>query len=483
MVMRMARCIIPSPQIGLSKQDIWISFIIWTTSSLALAFYERHLQVTIGNHLFDGVYFQEWHSDSLEQTVTIHSLRATGLISFWYLHIQPPIYDFIRYMLSFSSVGQLDVIDETGLDGRIYLFYCLIYGGFNQLVYLWLLTMRFRGHISGVITTLWATYPGNLAMATLLDSTYLSAFLIAWTIFLQYLYLREPSIRNLVLFLGIFVMSLWTRTLFQLQFGILLLSTVIFCVLKFHREELVKASIVLLPLTLALFALPLKQQHLYGTLSTTTFAGQHKIESIWYKPEIAEINAIIVPMMYLDNARQFQNKYNSIDQVVLNYRYEEIFRKVVISKPTIVLDGLRKSLLQGLRRAYIPTQDYEPNRFIETLPWVKLSKLLSGGAVYVSIILLGLVGYTVAIYFHLCSFHARFLMIVGFIGLTFVTIVIGSNRYEWTEAQRLKFLIEAPVLLFSLQGIRLLYRTLRADPTVAEQGAPHRLNVGDVGHP
>jgi hypothetical protein len=49
-------------------------------------------------------------------------------------------------------------------------------------------------------------------------------------------------------------------------------------------------------------------------------------------------------------------------------------------------------------------------------------------------------------------------MTVGFIGLAFATIVVGSNRYEWTEAERLKFLIEAPLLLFSLQGIRLLYK-------------------------
>jgi hypothetical protein len=296
-------------------------------------------------------------------------------------------------------------------------------------------------------------------MATQLDGTYLSAFLIAWAIFLQYLYLRDPSVRGLAFFLGIFLMASWTRTLFQLHFFILLLITVVFFVFMFHRQDLVRASIVVLPLALAFFLLPLKQQHLYGTLSTTTFAGQHKVGSIWYRPDIAEVNAIPVPTVYVENARQFQNKYNSVEQVVLNYRYESIFRKVLISEPALVLDGLRKSLLQGLHRVWRPTQDYAPNRFIETLPWVKLSRLLSGGSAYLSIILVGLVGYLLAIYYQLCDFRPRFLMIIGFIGLAFATIVVGSNRYEWTEAERLKFLIEAPLLLFSLQGIRLLYET------------------------
>jgi hypothetical protein len=430
-------------------------------SSLGLAFYEKHLQATIGQNLFDGFYFQSWNSDSLGQTVTINSLRGMGLFSFWYLHIQPPLYDFTRYLLSFRGVGQPYVLDGTVLDGRIYLFYCLIYGGFNQLIYLWLRAMGFQQRISSVVTFLWAIYPGNLAMATLLDSTYLSAFLIAWTIFLQYLYLRDPSVRGLVGFLVAFLMASLTRTIFQVHFGLWVLVTVIFFVFMFHRRDLIKASIAVFPLALALFILPLKQQHLYGTLSTTTFAGQQKVESIWYRPSFAEIHAIPVPEDYVENARQFQNKYNSVEQVVRNFRYEKIFRNVLISEPTVVLDGLRKSLLQGLHHVWIPTQNYVPNRFIERLPWVKISRLLSGGAACLSILLVGLLGYLLAIYYQLCEFRARFLMIVGFIGLAFATIVIGSNRYEWCEAERLKFLIEAPLLLFSLQGIRLLYETLR----------------------
>jgi hypothetical protein len=429
---------------------------------LGLVFYEQHLQATISQALFDGFYFQTWHSDSLLQTVTIHSLREKGLISFWYLHIQPPLYDFIRYLLSFRSVGEPYILDGTSLDGRIYLFYCLIYGSFNQLIYLWFRAIGFQHKVSVLVTTLWATHPGNLAMATLLDSTYLSAFLIAWAIFLQYLYLREPSVRGLALFLGILLMASWTRTLFQLQFFILLLGSVVFCVFMFHRRDLVRASVVVLPLALAFFLLPLKQQYLYGTLSTTTSAGQHKVEGIWYRPTVEEINVIPVPKVYVENARRFQNKNNSVEQVVLNYRYERIFWNVLISEPAVVLDGLRKSLLQGLHRVWIPTQDYVsagPNRLIETVPWVKLSRLLSGGLAYLPLILLGLVGYLLAIYYQLCDFRPRFLMIVGFIGLAFATIAVGSNRYEWTEAERLKFLIEAPLLLFSLQGIRLLYET------------------------
>jgi hypothetical protein len=215
--------------------------------------------------------------------------------------------------------------------------------------------MGFRNKASGLVAILWAIYPGNLAMATLLESTYLSAFLIAMVVFLQYLYLREPSIRGLVFCLGMFLIASWTRSLLQLHFLLLLLVTVAFCVFIFHRQELVRASVIVLPLTLAFFFLPLKQQYLYGTLSTTTFAGQHKIEGIWYRPGAAEINVIEVPTFYVENARKFQSKYNSVEQVVINYRYERIFQHLLTSEPTVILYGLSKSLLQGLRRVWIPT--------------------------------------------------------------------------------------------------------------------------------
>ena len=225
-------------------------------------------------------HFQVWPSDDLGQTVNIHILLEKGLLSFWYLHIQPPLYDFLRYLLSFEVLGQSDVAAGSILDHRIYLFYCFIYGAFNQLIYFWSRVLGFRNMLALLVASFWGLYPGNLAMATLLDSTYLSAFLIAWTIFSLYLYLRGPSVIRLATFLVIFLTASWTRTIFQIHFFVLLLATVVFFLFVFHRQHLARASIVALPLAIASFCLPLKQQYLYGTLETTTFAGQHKLEGI-----------------------------------------------------------------------------------------------------------------------------------------------------------------------------------------------------------
>jgi hypothetical protein len=445
----------------LSTSDIRASFILFALSSMGLALYEYYLQRTMTGELFEEFYFQRWASDVMMQTVDIHALRELGLLSFWYLHVQPPMYDFLRYALSFDGIGRSEVASGTILDGRIYLFYCLIYGGFTQLIYVWSRALGFQDKPAVALAILWAIYPGNLAMATLLDSTYLSAFLVAWSIFSLYLYLRDPSVGGLAVFLVIFLAASWTRSLFQLHFFILLLFTVAFFLFRFHRQKLIGASITTLPLAIAFFFLPLKQQYLYGTLATTTFAGEHEVQGIWYQPNIAEINAIEVPNYYIENAQKLQSKYNSVEQVVSNYRHEKIFRRILISDPILVLKGSRGALLQGLRRARIPTQDFIPNRLIETLPWANLSRRLSGGPAYLSVIVFGTVGYLLAIGFRLCEVRLRYLVIVGFIGLAFATIVVGSNRYSWTEAERLKFIIEAPVLLFSLHGIRLLLETFR----------------------
>jgi hypothetical protein len=444
-----------------SKPEIWLGILIWAVSSIGLGSYEHHLQNSASQNLFDGFYFQAWPSEEMGQTVNIQILREKGLLSFWYLHIQPPLYDFLRYLLSFEGLGQPNVATGPILDHRIYLFYCFIYGAFNQLIYLWSRVLGFGNMFAILVAGLWGVYPGNLAMATLLDSTYLSAFLIAWTIFSLYLYLREPSVRGLGTFLGIFLTASWTRTIFQIDFFVPLLATIICFIFVFHRQQLTRASIIALPLAIASFCLPLKQLYLYGTLETTTFAGEHKVEGIWYWPSDAEKQAIDVPRFYIENAEQLQSKLNSVDQVVLNYRYEKIFKKILLSEPALVLDGVQKSLKQGIKRMQIPTMYFTPNRLVETLPWTTLSGLLSKGSSYLLIILFGLLGYLWAIYNNICDFRPRFLFIIGFIGLVFTTIVIGSNRYEWTEAERLKFLIEAPVLLFSLQGIRLLFETSR----------------------
>src|SRR5262249_34298898 len=193
-------------------------------------------------------------------------LREKGVLSFWYLHVQPPIYDFIRYVLSFGDPGRSNIAARTTLDGRIYLLYCFVYGAFNQLIYLGSRALGFRLQVAVLFAILWAIYPGNLAIATLLDSTYLSAFLFAWVIFTLYLYLREPSLSRLAFFLIIFLVASWTRTIFQVHFFALLLVVVGLVIFVFHGQNSKKASIVALPLATGLFFLPLKQQYLYGTL-------------------------------------------------------------------------------------------------------------------------------------------------------------------------------------------------------------------------
>src|SRR6476646_9246282 len=363
-----------------SKPEIWLGILIWAVSGIGLAVYEHHLQATASPDLFDGFYFQLWPSETMMQTVNIHILRDKGLLSFWYLHVQPPLYDFLRYLLSFEHLGRSDVATGPILDHRIYLFYCFIYGAFNQLIYFWSRVLGFRNMFAILVASFWGLYPGNLAMATLLDSTYLSAFLIAWTIFSLYLYLLVPSVRGLATFLVIFLTASWTRTIFQIPFFGLLLVTVVFFIFVFHRPQLARASIICLPLAIASFCLPLRQQYLYGTLATTKFAGQHKLGAIWYKPSVAEKQAIKVPMSYIENAQQLQSKYNSVDQVVLNYRYEEIFRKILLSEPALVLEGIQKSLKQGLWRMRMPTMYFRPNRLVETLPWINLSGSLSKGS-------------------------------------------------------------------------------------------------------
>src|SRR5262249_40844104 len=70
---------------------------------------------------------------SLHPSMTAHGHRVRFVATWREEFFEVP---FIRYLLSFRSVDESYVSDDTTLDGRIYLFYCLIYGSFNQLIYL-----------------------------------------------------------------------------------------------------------------------------------------------------------------------------------------------------------------------------------------------------------------------------------------------------------------------------------------------------------
>jgi hypothetical protein len=449
------------------RLEYLLVFVFSFTGLFAL---EAHIRNNFPDRLTKNFYFQIWPSDFIMQTIEIEFMHEFGLQTLWYLHIQPPLFDFVRWVLSTDLWSKSGFVSGLDLDQRLYCFYIFIYACFNVLVYMWSQALGINRGPAIAITALWSIYPGNLAMATLLDSTYLSAFLIAVFIFALQETLRLKEKRYFYIFLLFFALASYTRTIFQIQVISFLPIIAFYLLTKFPSKK--KPMVLAAVLGSALvFALPIKQYFLFGTTSTTTFAGQHKIEGIWYYPTAYEVSQIEVDGKYYVNARKSVNKFNSAGQVGLNLRYEELFRKIISENPNVVINGIEKSALQGLERLNVPTQNYWANAVVGFIPWSDTSAKLAIGQNYLALGTLVLVLFLVRLALRknlLTKQKAFYYWPVGFwIVAIFLSIIIGSNRYEWTEAERLKFLIEFPVFIYIVSALyRLLNFKTRELPAV-----------------
>src|SRR6186713_402657 len=69
---------------------VFLVSIVWLTA----------LEMMTSARAADGVHFQEWTSEFMQQTLPIAVLRDFPLQSLYYLHIQPPLLDTVRAVIA-----------------------------------------------------------------------------------------------------------------------------------------------------------------------------------------------------------------------------------------------------------------------------------------------------------------------------------------------------------------------------------------------
>ena len=392
--------------------------------------------------------FQVFSSDDLLQTTQIQELSNFGPLGLWYLHIQPPIFDALRYVLVLPEVlMDKQPITSELVDLRLYVLYAIVFGLLNAVLFTWAYRLLASWKWALVITVLWSLYPGNLQMATLLDSTYLSMYFITLCFYFLYMFLRNRTHGYLTAFLAAVLLASYTRTLFQFQFLILMLIALIFFwrMLKGHRRGVLVAVDVVL--VLLLFALPLKQYALFGSFSTTTFAGPHRIGMLFYDPPEAEWRAVEYPQRIWDNGRVFRSYPNLEDIVVESYQKERLADQYLKQHPVESVKGLVRSVGVNWNTGMYPTSEYFPNQLAQGVPWRAPMDWLLSGWRYIALVL----GAIAVIWWQLGTAGfwrrmRRYGWLVGFYLLQLATLSL-ANRDDWTEVNRLKIFIEIPAWL------------------------------------
>lgn len=468
---------------------IWKSstFLVGAVTGLGLLMFELWFWVFRRGELFRGYYFESTSSEEMMQTLDLDVLIDNPFRSLWYLHFQPPGFDFLRLVLALPEVvfGSRPTIES--LDLRIYLVHTVMFGVMNAIIFYWARAINNSTPLALTSSLIWALYPGNIAMVTYLDSMYLSSFLLLASTHLWFMYLktRRPGFALSACLVGI-ALTLTRTSLQPILFAAIVVLAYLVVRQSTARQTRTKVFGWVLVCLLLTIVSPIKQFALFGTFSSTSSGGHHLLGAIRYLPTEQELEKIEIPSRIVNNANKLVNDYNVPEEVISNFRYSQLFFDRIADDPML---SLRESLVSAERsiiKGAGATQTYQRNVLVDKLPWSPLSAALFSGLSYVLLVVTGVATLLILRLKVIPSDRRRFLVgmtpVLAVSAVLMLSILFGSLRYTtsaemgapfgwtdgftWTESNRLKFLLEVIALPAAIIGVlsatQVVYRRVFA---------------------
>jgi len=444
----------PTPTVGneQKRRTRNAALIVFSTALGFLMFLELGVREWMPEVLYQEFYFQKFSSDSMAQTLPILNLYQQPWESLWALHKQPPMLDMIRAGLAQLSPQGSNPSLALYVDGMMYVVWAIFYALLSALVFVWIRARLGAGPLPFVLALLWIIYPGALAMATLLDGTMLSALLTTWLLYeLWHITTGGGASWRLAL---VAVLLYLSRTVFQwFFFPVLLFSLLV------ARVPLGRMVRVLAPLLIVVILFSLKQLMLFGSISTTTFSGEHSLGIVWYYPTEEELAQVPGPdaFNYPDSTFATEDEFNTRQQVLTNLTYSRIFKERLSCCLAESLKGIVISLIGNFGVATLPVSIYEPNSIAELLPWRAPYDLIVSGWRIVALFFLACVAW----YFRNRNRldNSCLPAFAPWIPACYVfAILMLSNRYGWSEAHRLMFFLEPALFVWITTQFTLLWR-------------------------
>lgn len=199
----------------------------------------------------------------------------------------------------------------------------------------------------------------------------------------------------------------------------------------------------------------------------------HLLGMVRHNPSPEELMTVEIPTRIRQNSTVFENKYNTAEEVVLNYQYTRVFARICKSDPSGCLREALTSAKRSLIKGAGATQNYQPNTLSDGLPWTNLSASLFSGTSYLVLVAAGSLALAVRERSQICRLRGRglrqILPLLVLYGLIAFTLLFGSLRFTevtemgapfgwydgftWTESNRLKFLFEIISLPIGVSGV------------------------------
>ena len=389
-----------------------------------------------------GLYFQRWSSETLMQTVSIEDLRDEPLRTLWHLHIQPPALDAIRALLACVWRSDDSMTMLRRVDCSLYVLWALLYGMTGFVVFWWLSEIASIKFAAGS-SLFFLAHPACIFYATLLDATFLTAFLILCFCYLLWRAKKHRHVSVVVLALSFLALFL-THAIIQWPW--LLLLPLSLALMRFPFRRLA-VFVAITGVVVGLYTV--KQVSLFNLSTTSSFTGLNLCKSIgpWvnyrkYAKQFAPLKEpgmqrprVLTRIRKANGAINFNNEeYLSVNRDLL----QEYRRRVLQRSPLLLF----RSYLSNLRIYLHPSSRFTTEHVIVDR--------LAQRSVYDCLFSFPVLPALLAMAFLFWLTRARKSTLLGGIGLSLPVALIAfiSVVGERGENMRYKFFIEPVLFVF-----------------------------------
>lgn len=406
-----------------------------------------------------GIYFQHHSSESMMQTVSLLDLRGSPWETLLYLHIQPPLLDGLRGLLTqfWPDLGNRDLM--IAVDRGLYLVWMMLYASMGVLIFRWLEQLMESVPLAALAALLFLLHPAAIFYATLLEGTFLTSFAVLW---LSYALWAIPA-RGAILSLGgAYLLLFLVRSIFQWP-ALVVLAVALLLLRVPRRTVLVFAAVC----GLVVGAFMLKQYALFGSTSTSSFAGSSCLQSLGESPEMGFSSVMTIPMgplfphvdfrgypSVLTRAKKITPAHN-FNHIADLYNERRLLRRCLqklASDP--VSSTLRAYLVNGSIFLQPSSRYVTSHAIVDRLPWRGVYDWVFSG--YRLVLLLAASSLW---WFHRASPAAR----LRGLGLALPILYVASVCvvFERAENMRYKFFVEPVLFVFLVAQVSSAYRALR----------------------
>ncbi len=409
--------------------------------------FQISLQAMLRPYATEQFYFQEWSSETMMQTVSLKDLQDKPLETLSNIHTKPPGFDAIRAILVHVWPAHDIQTSLLHADFLLYQLWALLYSILGAFSFLWLLELTNR-KLAIIASFALLLHPASIQYSTLLDSNFLTVFLVFSFYYLLWKIKNNhdiPISAMIIIVLALF----FTRAIFQLPF--IIVAGLSLFILKVEKRKIL-LFLTITGIIAVIFGI--KQYDKFGILSTSSFTGLNLNRSVgnpnftdyWVLDiDFQEQDSSLPDVLTRTKKTDGSINYNHIQYLEYNQELTEDYIDYMLTTP---LPKIFQSYWENVQIYFRPSSEYHTKHtIVDRLPWKGIyDKIFSSPILPSLLLLLGILWLTKIIR------SKNYLTSIGLL-LPGLYIFLITVLFEKGENMRFKFFLEPVIFIFLVSQI------------------------------